>query len=60
MIESYTNVTPPAAPPAPRIVAYGNVALTQQGTLLSQIQHLTTGPGIYSDSPLPMEEYGQQ
>ena len=59
-IQAFTNVTPPDAPPPPRIEAYGEVALTQQGSLLGQVAALVPGVGIYSKTPLPMEEYGQQ
>ena len=59
-IQAFTNVTPPDAPPPPRIEAYGDVALNQQGSLLSQVPNLVVGAGIYSKTPLPMEEYGQQ
>ena len=59
-IQAFTNVTPPEGPPPPRIEAYGDVALSQQGSLLSQIPKLVVGTGIYSKTPLPMEEYGQQ
>ena len=60
VIQAATNVTPPDAPPPPQIEAYGDVALTQQGSLLSQVPKLVAGAGIYSKTPLPMEEYGQQ
>ncbi len=59
MIQKHTGVELPAVPPRPQFVAYGQVALTQQGTLLSQLGNLVTGPGIYSAVPKPMEEYGQ-
>lgn len=59
-IAKVTGITPPEAPPRPRIVGYGSVKLTQQASLLSQIRSLTPGTGAYSETPLPMEEYGQQ
>ena len=48
-----------AVPPPPRIAAYGEVTLSQQGTLLSQLGNLVDGIGIYSETPKPMEEYSQ-
>lgn len=58
-IVAHTNWTLPDPPPPPRIQAYGDVALTQQGTLLDHIPDLAPGMGSYSQVPLPMEEYGQ-
>ena len=58
-IIAHNNATLPDPPPAPRIVAYGNVALTQQGTLLDHIAELFPGKGIYSQVPQPMEDYGE-
>ncbi len=47
-------------PPAPRLAAYGMVELMQQAPLLSQLPHWFPGGGLPSDTPLVMEEYGQQ
>ncbi len=58
-IIAHNNATLPDPPPRPRIVAYGNVALTQQGTLLDHIPELFPGKGIYSQVPQPMEDYGE-
>lgn len=58
-IMAHTNQTLPDPPPQPRIVAYGDVALTQQATLLDSLDDLFPGLGIYSQVPMPMEEYGQ-
>ena len=58
-IMAHTNQTLPDPPPQPRIVAYGDVALTQQATLLDSLGDLFPGLGIYSQVPMPMEEYGQ-
>lgn len=59
LIEKHTGQTLPPVPPRPRIEAYGEVALTQQDTLLSQLGNLVEGAGIYSETPKPMEEYNQ-
>lgn len=56
---AHTNQTLPDPPPQPTIVAYGDVALTQQGTLLDHVKDLYIGKGIYSQTPQPMEDYGQ-
>ena len=58
-IVAHNNATLPDPPPRPRIVAYGNVALTQQGALLDHIAELFPGKGIYSQAPQPMEDYGE-
>ena len=58
-IMAHTNQTLPDPPPQPRIAAYGDVALTQQATLLDSLDDLFPGLGIYSQVPMPMEEYGQ-
>ena len=58
-IQNYTGQKLPAMLPRPRIAAYGEVLLSQQGTLLSQLGNLVDGIGIYSETPKPMEEYGQ-
>ncbi len=58
LIQNHTGRTLPPVPPRPRILAYGEVVLRQQGTLLSQLDTLA-GPGIYSETPKPMEEYNQ-
>jgi len=58
-IVAHTNVTLPDPPPRPRIVAYGDVALSQQGTLLNHISDVFIGKGIYSQVPMPMEDYGE-
>ncbi len=59
LIEKHIGYDLPPVPPRPRIEAYGEVTLSQQGTLLSQLGNLVVGPGIYSETPKPMEEYGQ-
>ena len=58
-IIAHNNATLPDPPAPPRVVAYGNVALTQQGTLLDHIRDLFPGKGIYSQVPQPMEDYGE-
>lgn len=58
-IIAHTNATLPDPPPQPVLVAYGSVALTQQGTLLDHIKELFPGKGIYSQVPEPMENYNQ-
>ena len=58
-IVAHNNATLPDPPPRPRIVAYGDVALTQQGTLLDHINDVFIGKGIYSQVPMPMEDYGE-
>ncbi|CAL8466181.1 g5717 [Coccomyxa elongata] len=58
LIRNHTGQTLPPVPPRPRILAYGEVVLSQQDTLLSQLDTLA-GPGIYSETPKPMEEYNQ-
>ncbi|BDA51062.1 probable beta-galactosidase [Coccomyxa sp. Obi] len=59
LIEKHIGYDLPPVPPRPRIEAYGEVTLSQQATLLSQLGNLVIGPGIYSETPEPMEEYGQ-
>jgi hypothetical protein len=58
-IAKQTGVEPPAAPPPPRVHAYGDLELYESASLLSQIPRLYPGDGITSAQPLIMEEYGQ-
>ena len=44
-IMAHTNQTLPDPPPQPKIVAYGDVALTQQATLLDSLGDLFPGAG---------------
>ena len=59
-IAEHTGRAPPPMPPPPRLAAYGVMKLTQQAPLLSQLPHWFPGGGLPSDTPLVMEEYGQQ
>ena len=56
-VSAHTGVQPPPALPRPAIKAYGQVALTQQLPLLTQLTSLSRG--IASETPRIMEEYGQ-
>ena len=57
-IKEHTGIEPPSAPPPPRLEAYGGADMAESSSLMSQLQYLYSGEGIYSDSPLIMEEYG--
>ena len=59
-ITQHTGQQPPPVPPPPPIKAYGVVELEEQAPLLSQLPHWFPGGGLPSDTPLAMEEYGQQ
>ncbi len=59
-IAEHTGRDPPALPPPPRLAAYGAVPLRQRAPLLSQLPAWFPGGGLPSDTPLVMEEYGQQ
>ena len=58
-IKEHTGVDPPKAPPPPKLEAYGSAELVESNTLMSQLCHLYSGEGIFSQLPLIMEEYGQ-
>ena len=58
-IKEHTGVDPPKAPPPPKLEAYGSAELVESDTLMSQLRHLYSGEGIFSQLPLIMEEYGQ-
>ena len=57
-IKEHTGVEPPKAPPPPRLEAYGGADMEESSSLMSQLQYLYSGEGIYSELPLIMEEYG--
>ena len=57
-IKEHTGVDPPKAPPPPKMEAYGSAELAESGKLMSQLRHLYSGEGIYSQLPQIMEEYG--
>ena len=59
-IAQHTGQQPPPMPPPPPIKAYGVVELEEQAPLLSQLPLWFPGGGLPSDTPLAMEEYGQQ
>ncbi|KAK9826432.1 hypothetical protein WJX81_005107 [Elliptochloris bilobata] len=59
-IAEHTGREPPPLPPPPCLEAYGTVEVPQQAPLLSQLPHWFPGGGLPSDTPLVMEEYGQQ
>ena len=58
-IAKQTGVEPPAAPPPPRLHAYGELELYESASLRSEMGSLYPGDGITSARPLIMEEYGQ-
>ena len=57
-IKEHTGIDPPKAPPPPRLEAYGSADMAESGPLMSQLQYLYSGEGIYSELPHIMEEYG--
>lgn len=58
VIKEHTGVDPPKAPPPPKLETYGSVKLRESAALMSQLRHLYSGEGIYSQLPQIMEEYG--
>ena len=57
-IKEHTGIEPPKAPPPPKLEAYGGADMAESSSLMSQLQYLFSGEGIYSQLPLIMEEYG--
>jgi hypothetical protein len=59
VIEDMTGQEAPAPPAEPILASYGPVSFSQQATMFANLDSLRiTHEDIYSNSALPMEEYG--